>query len=172
MFPEQRHNFRKQLTNNLNSPYDYGSLMHYGRWADIWGRINKYDVLLFFREMLNTYMSCLVYFSFRYAFSEDGGPTIIPVPDPYVPIGQRDGPSLLDLHKINVLYNCGGLNDTHKRQNNHIWSSVMNCFFFSCIFLQVWVINWFPWMTAHQIENHLFLSDLETGCFCLLARTG
>lgn len=71
--PEQRHNFRKQLTNNLNSPYDYGSLMHYG----------------------------------RYAFSEDGGPTIIPVPDPYVPIGQRDGPSLLDLHKINVLYNCG-----------------------------------------------------------------
>lgn len=45
--------------------------------------------------------------SFRYAFSEDGGPTIIPKPDPYIPIGQRDGPSALDLHKINVLYNCG-----------------------------------------------------------------
>lgn len=28
---DQLHNFRKQLTNNLNSPYDYGSLMHYGR---------------------------------------------------------------------------------------------------------------------------------------------
>lgn len=34
--PDQRHNFRKQLTNNLNSPYDYGSLMHYGRWAVLW----------------------------------------------------------------------------------------------------------------------------------------
>ncbi|KAM9346848.1 uncharacterized protein ABDE67_011161 [Symphorus nematophorus] len=73
IIPEQMHNFRKQITNNLNSPYDYGSVMHYG----------------------------------RYAFSEDGGPTIIPKPDPYIPIGQRDGPSVLDLHKINVLYNCG-----------------------------------------------------------------
>eukprot|EP00066_Takifugu_rubripes_P019607 XP_011608873.1 PREDICTED: high choriolytic enzyme 1-like [Takifugu rubripes] len=70
---DQLHNFRKQVTNNLNSPYDYGSLMHYG----------------------------------RYAFSEDGGPTIIPKPDPYIPIGQRDGPSHLDLHKINTLYDCG-----------------------------------------------------------------
>ncbi|KAM4560829.1 LOW QUALITY PROTEIN: hatching enzyme 1.2 [Fundulus diaphanus] len=70
---EYIHNFRKQVTNNLNSPYDYSSVMHYG----------------------------------RYAFSEDGGPTIIPIPDPYIPIGQRDGPSALDLHKINVLYNCG-----------------------------------------------------------------
>lgn len=43
----------------------------------------------------------------RYAFSEDGGPTIIPKPDPYIPIGQRDGPSPLDIHKINLLYNCG-----------------------------------------------------------------
>ncbi|XP_007570355.2 high choriolytic enzyme 1 isoform X2 [Poecilia latipinna] len=73
ILPEQIHNFRKQATNNLNSPYDYSSVMHYG----------------------------------RYAFSEDGGPTIIPKPDPYIPIGQRDGPSPLDLHKINVLYSCG-----------------------------------------------------------------
>ncbi|XP_055072463.1 high choriolytic enzyme 1 [Misgurnus anguillicaudatus] len=71
----QRHNFRKYETNNLNTLYDYSSVMHYG----------------------------------RYAFSEDGGPTIIPKPDPYIPIGQRDGPSPLDIHKINVLYNCGGL---------------------------------------------------------------
>uniref|UniRef100_A0A3P8VXY1 Metalloendopeptidase n=1 Tax=Cynoglossus semilaevis TaxID=244447 RepID=A0A3P8VXY1_CYNSE len=73
IMPAYIHNFRKQQTNNLNSPYDYNSVMHYG----------------------------------RYAFSEDGGPTIIPKPDPYIPIGQRDGPSALDLHKINVLYNCG-----------------------------------------------------------------
>uniref|UniRef100_A0A671NPW5 Metalloendopeptidase n=1 Tax=Sinocyclocheilus anshuiensis TaxID=1608454 RepID=A0A671NPW5_9TELE len=69
----QRHNFKKYETNNLNTAYDYSSVMHYG----------------------------------RYAFSEDGGPTIIPKPDPYTPIGQRDGPSLTDIHKINILYNCG-----------------------------------------------------------------
>uniref|UniRef100_A0A672T836 Metalloendopeptidase n=1 Tax=Sinocyclocheilus grahami TaxID=75366 RepID=A0A672T836_SINGR len=70
---ESKHNFKKYETNNLNTAYDYSSVMHYG----------------------------------RYAFSEDGGPTIIPKPDPYTPIGQRDGPSLTDIHKINILYNCG-----------------------------------------------------------------
>ncbi|XP_045560370.1 hatching enzyme 1.2 [Salmo salar] len=71
----QKHNFKKYQTNNLNTVYDYGSIMHYG----------------------------------RYAFSEDGGPTIIPKPDPNTPIGQRDGPSVLDIQKINRLYECGGL---------------------------------------------------------------
>ncbi|XP_062862046.1 hatching enzyme 1.2 [Trichomycterus rosablanca] len=69
----QKHNFRKYETNNLNTVYDYDSVMHYG----------------------------------RFAFSEDGSPTIIPKPDPNIQIGQRDGPSLLDIHKINLLYNCG-----------------------------------------------------------------
>ncbi|KAK1789090.1 hypothetical protein P4O66_015045 [Electrophorus voltai] len=68
----QKHNFKKYETNNLNTIYDYDSVMHYG----------------------------------RYAFSEDGLPTIIPKPDPNIPIGQRDGPSPLDIHKINLLYNC------------------------------------------------------------------
>ncbi|XP_060784593.1 high choriolytic enzyme 1 [Neoarius graeffei] len=71
----QKHNFKKYETNNLNTIYDYDSVMHYG----------------------------------RYAFSEDGLPTITPKPDPNIPIGQRDGPSRLDIHKINLLYNCGGL---------------------------------------------------------------
>ncbi|XP_042162873.1 hatching enzyme 1.2-like [Oncorhynchus tshawytscha] len=71
----QKHNFKKYQTNNLNTVYDYGSIMHYG----------------------------------RYAFSEDGSPTIIPKPDPNTPIGQRDGPSVLDIQKINLLYECGGL---------------------------------------------------------------
>ncbi|XP_042565268.1 high choriolytic enzyme 2 [Clupea harengus] len=44
----------------------------------------------------------------RYAFSQDGEPTIIPKLDPNIPIGQRDGPSTSDIHKINVLYDCGG----------------------------------------------------------------
>ncbi|KAJ8004408.1 hypothetical protein DPEC_G00135400 [Dallia pectoralis] len=71
----QEHNFKKYPTNNLNTIYDYSSVMHYG----------------------------------RFAFSEDGGPTIIPKPDPWIPIGQREGPSRLDIHKINLLYECGGL---------------------------------------------------------------
>ncbi|XP_041120346.1 high choriolytic enzyme 2 [Polyodon spathula] len=69
---DREHNFEKYKTNNLNTGYDYGSIMHYG----------------------------------RFAFSEDGAPTIIPKPDPHVLIGQRDGPSATDLLKINKLYSC------------------------------------------------------------------
>ncbi|KAJ8350471.1 hypothetical protein SKAU_G00256010 [Synaphobranchus kaupii] len=69
---DQVHNFKKYMTNNLNTIYDYNSIMHYG----------------------------------RYAFSEDGDPTIVPKPDPFIPIGQRDGPSAVDIQKINALYSC------------------------------------------------------------------
>ncbi|XP_031413876.1 hatching enzyme 1.2-like [Clupea harengus] len=31
--PRMTHNFKKQRTNNLNTPYDYSSVMHYGRTA-------------------------------------------------------------------------------------------------------------------------------------------
>ncbi|XP_056401096.1 embryonic protein UVS.2-like [Hyla sarda] len=41
------------------------------------------------------------------AFSNTSGqPTIVPKPDPNVPIGQRDGISPLDMSKINKLYQC------------------------------------------------------------------
>uniref|UniRef100_A0A8C8VHH0 Metalloendopeptidase n=1 Tax=Pelusios castaneus TaxID=367368 RepID=A0A8C8VHH0_9SAUR len=42
-----------------------------------------------------------------YDFSNTSGKaTIVPVPDPFVPIGQREGLSNLDVAKINKLYNC------------------------------------------------------------------
>lgn len=41
-----------------------------------------------------------------YEFSNGLGPTIVPIPDPNVPIGQRDGLSVLDVAKINRLYGC------------------------------------------------------------------
>ncbi|KAL2077089.1 hypothetical protein ACEWY4_026593 [Coilia grayii] len=31
--PTTYHNFQKQITNNLDTPYDYSSVMHYGRYA-------------------------------------------------------------------------------------------------------------------------------------------
>lgn len=64
-------------------------------------------------SLLQSPLSFIPFMLHRYAFSEDGGPTIIPKPDPYIPIGQRDGPSHLDLHKINTLYDCGKITYTH-----------------------------------------------------------
>lgn len=64
-------------------------------------------------SLLQIPLSFIPFMSNRYAFSEDGGPTIIPKPDPYILIGQRDGPSHLDLHKINTLYDCGKITYTH-----------------------------------------------------------
>uniref|UniRef100_A0A8C3UBF3 Metalloendopeptidase n=1 Tax=Catharus ustulatus TaxID=91951 RepID=A0A8C3UBF3_CATUS len=43
----------------------------------------------------------------KYDFSSTPGkPTIVPVPDPSIPIGQREGLSNLDVAKINKLYKC------------------------------------------------------------------
>ncbi|XP_039612291.1 low choriolytic enzyme-like isoform X2 [Polypterus senegalus] len=69
---DREFNFDKYKTNNLDTPYDYGSLMHFG----------------------------------KYAYSEDGLPTILPKSNINVQIGQRFGPSPTDKLKINKLYKC------------------------------------------------------------------
>uniref|UniRef100_A0A672Q1Z3 Metalloendopeptidase n=1 Tax=Sinocyclocheilus grahami TaxID=75366 RepID=A0A672Q1Z3_SINGR len=68
------HNFQIKDTNNLNTRYDYNSIMHYGRTA----------------------------FTIQY-----GMETIIPIPNPLVPIGQRQELSDIDIQRINKLYECG-----------------------------------------------------------------
>ncbi|XP_075699574.1 embryonic protein UVS.2-like [Rhinoderma darwinii] len=71
--PDETENFDRQDTNNLGLAYDYGSVMHYD----------------------------------KYAFTiNPGQPTIVPKPDPNVPIGHGDGLSVLDVAKINRLYQC------------------------------------------------------------------
>uniref|UniRef100_A0A672PN95 Metalloendopeptidase n=1 Tax=Sinocyclocheilus grahami TaxID=75366 RepID=A0A672PN95_SINGR len=72
IWKDRLRNFEKFKTNNLNTPYDYGSIMHFG----------------------------------KYAFSQDGEPTIVPKRNWNVKFGQRFGPSDLDIMKINRMYKC------------------------------------------------------------------
>uniref|UniRef100_A0A667ZYU5 Metalloendopeptidase n=1 Tax=Myripristis murdjan TaxID=586833 RepID=A0A667ZYU5_9TELE len=66
-----QHNFWKiQNSRNLGTPYDYNSVMHYG----------------------------------RYAFSSNGQPTIVPVPNPDVSIGRANQMSPTDILRVNRLY--------------------------------------------------------------------
>ena len=57
----------------LGEQYDYGSVMHYS----------------------------------KYAFSKNGNPTIIPTRQTNAELGQREGLSEHDVHRINILYRCG-----------------------------------------------------------------
>ncbi|XP_028812727.1 high choriolytic enzyme 1-like isoform X1 [Denticeps clupeoides] len=70
--PGQEHNFRKVQTNNLGTPYDYDSVMHYP----------------------------------RNAFSRNGQPTILPIPNRDVSIGRATVMSRNDILRINRLYRC------------------------------------------------------------------
>uniref|UniRef100_UPI0037E71363 hatching enzyme 1.2-like n=1 Tax=Semicossyphus pulcher TaxID=241346 RepID=UPI0037E71363 len=70
--PGTERNFNIIQTNNLNTPYDYNSIMHYT----------------------------------RFAFSRNGQPTIIPIPDNNVPIGRATEMSPTDILRVNRLYGC------------------------------------------------------------------
>uniref|UniRef100_A0A672JKW2 Metalloendopeptidase n=1 Tax=Salarias fasciatus TaxID=181472 RepID=A0A672JKW2_SALFA len=70
-------NFEKFRTESLDLPYDYSSIMHFG----------------------------------KYAYSQDGEPTIIPKNSQKIKLGQSSSLSHLDKLKINKLYNCGDTDD-------------------------------------------------------------
>ncbi|XP_068566840.1 high choriolytic enzyme 1-like [Cebidichthys violaceus] len=65
-------NFRRVETRNLGTPYDYNSVMHYGRDA----------------------------------FSRNGMPTIVPIPNGNVAIGRATQMSATDILRVNRLYRC------------------------------------------------------------------
>ncbi|KAI4889294.1 hypothetical protein NFI96_000254 [Prochilodus magdalenae] len=66
----QQHNFDVRDTNNLGTHYDYGSVMHYE----------------------------------RFAFSKNGQPTMIPIPDPNAEIGYATEMNNNDILRVNKLY--------------------------------------------------------------------
>uniref|UniRef100_A0A8C2J3V9 Metalloendopeptidase n=1 Tax=Cyprinus carpio TaxID=7962 RepID=A0A8C2J3V9_CYPCA len=68
--PAQKYNFMRRETNNLATPYDYNSVMHYK----------------------------------RYDFSKNNKPTMIPIPDRNVVIGEAQSMSRNDILRINRLY--------------------------------------------------------------------
>ncbi|XP_034042933.1 low choriolytic enzyme [Thalassophryne amazonica] len=70
-------NFEKFRTETLDLPYDYGSVLHFG----------------------------------KYAYSQDGQPTIVPKNAKEVKLGQAFGLSRIDKMKINKLYKCGDIDD-------------------------------------------------------------
>lgn len=47
----------------------------------------------------------------RYAFSRNGQPTIIPVPNPNVSIGRATQMSRRDILRVNILYGCSAYSD-------------------------------------------------------------
>lgn len=71
--PRMTYNFQKHRTINLETPYDYSSIMHYGKYA--------------FARVRNQ-------------------PTLAPIPDSSIPIGQRKGMSKWDITRINKAYKC------------------------------------------------------------------
>ncbi|XP_072541064.1 hatching enzyme 1.2 [Salminus brasiliensis] len=72
IWKDRSRNFAKFRANNLDMPYDYNSIMHFG----------------------------------KYAYSEDGNPTIVQKRNWSGKLGQALGPSELDIMKINQLYQC------------------------------------------------------------------
>ncbi|KAM9212098.1 astacin-like metalloendopeptidase [Dugong dugon] len=72
ILPGYEANFLKARSSNMLAPYDYSSVMHYGRLA----------------------------------FSRRGIPTILPLWDPSIHIGQRWNLSALDVTRVLRLYDC------------------------------------------------------------------
>lgn len=90
-------NFRIEQTNNLDTPYDFNSVMQYSKW--VW----KYKYSLSVFVLLVTRL----FSSLSTAFSKNGQKTIVSNEDPNLIFGQATKMSQNDIARVNRLYGCG-----------------------------------------------------------------
>lgn len=85
-------------------------------WSDDWSHhcTLRYEVILLL--LLNWWMC-----THRYAYSQDGEPTIIPKTGRKIKLGQVNELSRIDRLKINKLYQCGGC-QTISASGRHVTS--------------------------------------------------
>lgn len=108
-FADFKQDFEKADTDNLNTPYDYSSIMHYSKYVSTEQRyINEKSTCVLQSESHSKYLSLSCFKIHRNAFGKDWADTITPIPDPNVPIGLREHMSTLDVLRINKLYKCQG----------------------------------------------------------------
>ena len=87
-------------TNNLGTPYDYKSVMHYSRYMHMWT-----DPRLIFISHVARRSNAAVCPPQRFAFSKNGSPTILAKSDPSIALGSNQM-SNNDIERINKLYDC------------------------------------------------------------------
>lgn len=103
------HNFRKIATLNQGTPYDYNSVMQYHRW-DTMVTPGSLDVLAGLGSH-SSVQPCSP--NCRYAFSKNGQPTMVPIPNANVSFGNAKQMSQYDIVRLNTLYKCCKWPQTH-----------------------------------------------------------
>lgn len=73
---------------------------------------------------------------FRYAYSQDGQPTIVPKNNKNIKLGQSSSLSRIDKLKINKLYNCGRY-QTSWTSLYYFRARIVKCLISLCLSLQV-----------------------------------
>lgn len=96
-----KYNFNKIATLNQGTSYDYGSVMQYHRWVSCCPPPSCPHLSPgFFLKPLQRWLSS------RYAFSKNGLPTMVPIPNNNVAFGEATQMSRNDIDRLNRLYKC------------------------------------------------------------------
>lgn len=96
------HNFRKIATLNQGTPYDYNSVMQYHRWDT--GVTLAFHNVFAGLEPNSSVLPCSP--NCRNAFSRNGQPTMVPIPNANVSFGNAKEMSRYDIARLNTLYKC------------------------------------------------------------------
>lgn len=96
------HNFRKIATLNQGTPYDYNSVMQYHRWGG--SATSASQNVSAGVESNRSAQPCSP--NCRYAFSKNGQPTMVPIPNANISFGNAKQMSQYDIARLNTLYKC------------------------------------------------------------------